>query len=78
MAVAGFEEPEPDTAYCVGARLAEDTVFEDPMVWTTPDSYPWACYIYQVQNEALQFIALRQPKEQSDWKPKKVSEHQQH
>lgn len=77
MGVAGFAEPEPDAVYCVSARLAEETVFEAPTVWTTPDSYPWTCYIYQVQSEALQFIVLRRPKEETDWKPKRVSDQQQ-
>ncbi|KAF8380627.1 hypothetical protein HHK36_028116 [Tetracentron sinense] len=72
VAVAGFTEPQPDSAYCVIASLAEERVFEEQKVWTAPNSYPWACHVYQVQSEALHFVALRQPKEESDWKPMRV------
>ncbi|XP_020672034.1 uncharacterized protein LOC110092030 [Dendrobium catenatum] len=75
VAVSDFEEPPLDSAYCVSAELAIETEFEEQMVWSAPDSYPWACYIYQVHSEALQFIALRQLKEESDWKPMRVSQH---
>ncbi|KAG0474802.1 hypothetical protein HPP92_014488 [Vanilla planifolia] len=74
VAVAAFDEPPLDSAYCVSAELAENTEFEEQMMWAAPDSYPWACFIYQAQSEALQFVALRQPKEDSDWKPMRVSE----
>ncbi|KAL6008537.1 hypothetical protein ACLOJK_034050 [Asimina triloba] len=76
VGVASFAEPLPDCAYCINARVAEETMFEDQIVWGAPDSYPWACYIYQVQSEALHFIALRRPKEESDLKPVRVSDHQ--
>ncbi|PKA53298.1 hypothetical protein AXF42_Ash010028 [Apostasia shenzhenica] len=76
VAVAAFEEPSLDSAYCVSTELVVDSVFEEQMVWTAPDSHPWSCNIYQVQSEALHFIALRQPKEESDWSPMKVSDRQ--
>ncbi|KAK9094958.1 hypothetical protein Scep_026427 [Stephania cephalantha] len=72
VAVAGFKQPEYDSVYCVATSLAQDAVFEEQKVWAAPDSYPWACHIYQVQSEALHFIALRQQKEDSDWKPMRV------
>ncbi|XP_068635813.1 uncharacterized protein [Aristolochia californica] len=74
VAVAGFAEPQQETAYCVSTRIAEEAVFEERMVWSAPDSFPWACYIYQVQSEALHFVVLRQLKEDSDWTPMRVSE----
>ncbi|WOL09557.1 hypothetical protein Cni_G18310 [Canna indica] len=74
VAVAAYEEPRLDSAYCVNERIVEEAIFEEQMVWTAPDSYPWSCYIYQVQSEALQFVALRQPKEDSHWRPMKVSD----
>ncbi|XP_077244890.1 pleckstrin homology (PH) domain-containing protein [Tasmannia lanceolata] len=74
VAVAGFTEPQPDTAYCVSETVAEKSVFEERIVWAAPDLYPWACYVYQVQSEALHFIALRQPKQETDWTPMRVSE----
>ena len=77
VAIAAYEEPPVDSAYCVSAGIAEETQFEEQMMWSAPDLYPWACYIYQVQSEALQFIALRQPKEDSDWRPMRVSGHLQ-
>ncbi|KAJ0970742.1 hypothetical protein J5N97_018701 [Dioscorea zingiberensis] len=76
VAVAGYEEPQIDSAYCVSTAMAEETAFEEQIVWTTPDSYPWSCYIYQVRSEALHFIALRQEKEESDWKPMRVCDRQ--
>ncbi|XP_027361593.1 uncharacterized protein LOC113869468 [Abrus precatorius] len=72
VAVAGYMEPEPDLVYCVADSLIEETEFEDLKVWSAPDSYPWSCHIYQVQSDALHFVALRQSKEESDWKPKRV------
>lgn len=72
VAVAGFAEPEPSVVYCVAESLAEETVFEEQKVWSAPDSYPWACHICQVRSDALHFLALRQPKEESDWKPMRV------
>ncbi|MQL75897.1 hypothetical protein Taro_008256 [Colocasia esculenta] len=76
VAVAGFEEPHPDTVYCVSTNIAGEALFEDQVMWTAPDSYPWACFIYQVQSEALHFVAMRQPKEDSNWKPMRVLEHE--
>ncbi|KAI3918587.1 hypothetical protein MKX01_041907, partial [Papaver californicum] len=72
VAVAGFMEPQNNIAYCVKANLAEETLFEEQKVWTAKESYPWACHIYQVQSDALNFVALRQPKEESEWKPMRV------
>lgn len=72
IAVAGFTEPEPDLVYCVAETLAEETDFEEQKVWSAPDSYPWACHVYQVRSEALHFIALRQSKEDTDRKPMRV------
>lgn len=72
IAVASFEEPEHDAVYCVAESLAEDTEFEEQKVWSVPDSYPWACHIYQVKSDALHFVALRQCKEDSNWKPARV------
>ncbi|OIT20385.1 hypothetical protein A4A49_38349 [Nicotiana attenuata] len=72
VAVPDFAEPEPNAAYCVAETLAEETVFEEQKIWAAPDSYPWACHIYQVRSDALHFVALRQPREESDWKPMRV------
>ncbi|KAF6135497.1 hypothetical protein GIB67_015350 [Kingdonia uniflora] len=72
VAVAGFTEPQYDATYCMISSLAEETVFEEQKVWSAPDSYPWACHIYQVRSEALQFVGLRETKEESDWKPMRV------
>ncbi|XP_043715720.1 uncharacterized protein LOC122664096 isoform X2 [Telopea speciosissima] len=77
VAVADFSEPPPDSAYCVRERLAEETVFEEQKLWEAPDSYPWACHIYQVQSQALQFVALRQTKEETEWKPVRVMDDHQ-
>ncbi|PIA31101.1 hypothetical protein AQUCO_05300138v1 [Aquilegia coerulea] len=77
IAIAGYVEPQNNSVYCVSTTLVEETVFEEQKVWVAPDSYPWACHIYQVQSEALQFVALRQPKEESDWKPMRVSDDHQ-
>ncbi|XP_048140983.1 uncharacterized protein LOC115736923 isoform X3 [Rhodamnia argentea] len=72
VAVADFTEPQPDLVYCVAESLAEQTEFEEQKIWTEPDSYPWACHIYQIKSGALHFVALRQTKEESDWKPMRV------
>ncbi|CAK9173340.1 unnamed protein product [Ilex paraguariensis] len=72
VAVPGFTEPEPNTVYCVAESLAEETEFEEQKIWSAPDSYPWACHIYQVRSDALHFVALRQPREETDWKPTRV------
>ncbi|KAK1286591.1 hypothetical protein QJS10_CPB20g01337 [Acorus calamus] len=72
VGVGGFEEPHPSASYCVRATLAEETLLEEQTVWTAPGSFPWACYVYQVQSEALHFVALRQPKEESEWKAMRV------
>ncbi|CAH8391411.1 unnamed protein product [Eruca vesicaria subsp. sativa] len=72
VAVAGFKEPEPNTVYCMPTSLAEQTEFEEQKVWSSPDSYPWACHIYQVRSDALHFMALRQTKEESDWRAIRV------
>ena len=67
-----FIEPELDIVYCVAESLAEEAEFEGQKVWSAPDSYPWACHIYQVQSDSLHLVALRQTKEESDWKPMRV------
>ncbi|GAB2273667.1 hypothetical protein Dimus_008449 [Dionaea muscipula] len=72
VAVASLSEPEPNVIYCVAESLVEEAQFEAQKVWSAPDSYPWACHIHQVQSDALHFVALRQPEEESNWKPKKV------
>ncbi|KAL2987622.1 hypothetical protein AAZX31_11G038900 [Glycine max] len=72
VAIAGYLEPEPDLVYCIAESLVEETEFEELKVWSAPDSYPWTCHIYPVQSDALHFVALRQSKEESDWKPKRV------
>lgn len=72
VAVAGFEEPEPHLVRCVAESLLEETEFEEQKIWSAPDSYPWACHIYQVKSDALHFAALRQKREDSDWKPVRV------
>ncbi|KAK7307747.1 hypothetical protein VNO77_41077 [Canavalia gladiata] len=72
VAVAGYMEPEPDLVYCVAESLVEETEFEDLKVWSAPDSYPWTCHIYQAQSDALHFVALRQSKEETDLKPKRI------
>ncbi|KAL5230936.1 hypothetical protein ABZP36_029712 [Zizania latifolia] len=74
VAVSAFEEPPLDHAFCVNEKFAEDAVFEEQTVWASSDAYPWGCYIYQVQSRSLPFMALRLPKEQSEQKPKKISE----
>ena len=72
VAVPRFEEPDPKAVYCIAESLAEETVLEDQKIWSAPDSYPWSCHIYQVQSGALHSVALRQPKEESDWKSMRV------
>lgn len=72
IAVRSYEEPEPNSIYCVAESIVEESLFEEQKVWSAPDSYPWACHIYQVQSDALHFVALRQPREESDWKPCRV------
>lgn len=72
VAVAGYKEPEPDLVYCVSESLVEETEFEEQKIWSASDSYPWACHIYQVQSDALHFVALRQSKEESEWKPVRI------
>ncbi|XP_057487524.1 uncharacterized protein LOC130773593 isoform X2 [Actinidia eriantha] len=72
VAVPSYTEPEPDCVYCVAESIAEETVFEEQKIWSAPDSYPWACHIYQVKSDALHFVALRQPREDSDWRPMRV------
>ncbi|XP_073000916.1 uncharacterized protein [Typha latifolia] len=74
VALADYEEPPLDLVYCASERIVEETSFEEQIVWTAPDSYPWACYLYQVQSEALQFVALRKRKEESDWRPVRISD----
>ncbi|KAE9596742.1 putative vacuolar protein sorting-associated protein [Lupinus albus] len=72
VAIAGYMEPELDLVHCVAESLVEETEFEEQKVWSAPDSYPWACHIYPLQSDALHFVALRQTKEDSDWKPKRI------
>lgn len=72
VAIAGYVEPEPDLVYCVSESLVEEAQFEEQKVWSARDSYPWACHIYQVQSDALHFVALRQIKEESEWKPTRI------
>ncbi|XP_022737877.1 uncharacterized protein LOC111290709 isoform X2 [Durio zibethinus] len=72
VAVAGFEEPEADLVHCVAETHAEETTFEEQKVWSAPESYPWGCHVYQVRSDALHFVALRETKEESNWKPTRV------
>ncbi|XP_075505709.1 uncharacterized protein LOC142542773 isoform X1 [Primulina tabacum] len=72
VAVPNFIEPELDLVYCISEHLVEETAFEEQKVWSAPESYPWACHIYQSCSDALPFVALRQPREESDWKPRRV------
>ncbi|CAL0314337.1 unnamed protein product [Lupinus luteus] len=72
VAIAGYMEPELDLVHCVAESLVEETEFEEQKVWSAPDSYPWACHIHPLKSDALHFVALRQTKEDSDWKPKRV------
>lgn len=72
VAIPDFREPEPDHVYCVAVSIAEDTEFEEQKIWTAPESYPWACHLYQVKSDALHFAALRQRKEDSIRKPIRV------
>ena len=58
--------------HCVAETLAEETTFEEHKVWSAPESYPWGCHVYQVRSDALHFVALRETKEKSDWKPTRV------
>lgn len=76
IVVPSYDEPEPSDMYCVAESCAEETVFEEQKVWSAPDSYPWACHIYQVRSDALHFVALRQPREESDWKTYRVLDQQ--
>ncbi|KAK6146409.1 hypothetical protein DH2020_020278 [Rehmannia glutinosa] len=77
VAVSNFAEPELDFVYCVAESLCEETTFEEQKIWSAPDSYPWACHVYQSRTDALHFVALRQPREESDWKPKRVIDNPQ-
>lgn len=72
VAMDSFEEPDSYLVYCVAESLAEEIEFEDQKIWSVPESYPWACHIYQVRSDALHFVALRQEKVESDWKPMRV------
>lgn len=72
VAVPCFAEPELDSVYCVAESVVEETTFEELKIWSAPDSYPWACHIYHVNSDALHIVALRQPKEECDWKPMRV------
>ncbi|KAK4746515.1 hypothetical protein SAY87_012827 [Trapa incisa] len=72
VAVTSFSEPEPDLVYCVAESLAEQAEFEDQKVWSAPESYPWACHVYQIKSDALHFAALRQVRDESDWTPTRV------
>lgn len=74
VAVEGYVEPEPSAIFCVHSTLIEETMFEDEPIWTAPGAYPWACYLYQVHSEALHFVALRQKKADSTWRPCKIVE----
>ena len=58
--------------HCVAETLAEETTFEEQKVWSAPESYPWACHVYQVRSDALHFVALRETNEESNWKPTRV------
>ncbi|XP_042024109.1 uncharacterized protein LOC121771392 [Salvia splendens] len=77
VAVPYFAEPELDYVYCVAESLCEETSLEEQKIWSAPDSYPWGCHIYQSNSEALHFIALRQPREETEWKPKRVIDNPQ-
>ncbi|KAE8677392.1 hypothetical protein F3Y22_tig00111513pilonHSYRG00017 [Hibiscus syriacus] len=72
VAVADFAEPEADLVHCVAETLGEETTFEEQKVWFAPESNPWGCHVYQVQSDALHFVALRETKEESGWKPSRV------
>ncbi|KAM7525353.1 hypothetical protein LguiA_015255 [Lonicera macranthoides] len=72
VTISSFTEPELGIVYCVAESRAEETQFEEQKVWSAPESYPWACHIYQVQSDALHFVALRQTQEDSDRKPMRV------
>ncbi|KAL0446425.1 UNVERIFIED_CONTAM: hypothetical protein Slati_1770400 [Sesamum latifolium] len=77
VAVPSFSEPELDSMYCIAESICEENTFEPQKIWSAPDSYPWACHIYQVHSDALHFVALRQPREESEWKPKRVIDNPQ-
>ncbi|KAL0296338.1 UNVERIFIED_CONTAM: putative vacuolar protein sorting-associated protein 13A [Sesamum radiatum] len=62
VAVPSFSEPELDYVYCIAESICEETTFEQQKIWSAPDSYPWACHIYQAHSDALHFVALRQPR----------------
>lgn len=70
--MANFTEPKLDSVYCVAESISEETTLEEQKIWSAPESYPWACHIYETCSEALQFVALRQPREDSDWKPRRA------
>ncbi|KAL6543919.1 hypothetical protein OROGR_010416 [Orobanche gracilis] len=77
VAVADYAEPEVDCVYCIAESLCGETTFEEQKVWCAAESYPWACHIYQLHSDALHFVALRQPREETDWKPKRVIDNPQ-
>ncbi|KAJ7562087.1 hypothetical protein O6H91_03G054700 [Diphasiastrum complanatum] len=72
VAVNAYLEPEPQSVWCARSDIVEDTnlMIESP-IWQAKS--PWHCYIYQVMNDGLTFLATREPKEVADVKPKKVS-----
>ncbi|KAL7609935.1 hypothetical protein Lser_V15G10156 [Lactuca serriola] len=72
VVMSSFTEPEADALYCVAESIAEETTFEEQQVWSAPESYPWTCCVYQVRSPALHFVALRQPKEEAEWKAMRV------
>ncbi|KAL8053513.1 hypothetical protein ABFS82_05G077000 [Erythranthe guttata] len=72
IAVPDFAEPELESVYCISESVCEETTFEEKKIWSAAESYPWACHIYQTHSDALHLVALRHPREESDWKPKRV------
>ncbi|EPS62857.1 hypothetical protein M569_11929, partial [Genlisea aurea] len=77
IAAASFEEPEMGSVYCVAESIVEETRFEEDRIWTAPESYPWACHLYQTHSDALHLVALRQPYQESTWRPKRIVDSQQ-
>jgi len=69
---ADYEEPQLDTVWCVHSDLTEETHFEETAIWNTPSEAPWQCYVYPVASEVKTFIALREEKNESMPKPRKV------
>lgn len=61
MVVPAIEEPAPAAAACMRADLLRPTRFYDAPVWqgTSADNMYWQCAIWQVDNAACTFVAVK-------------------